>query len=345
MKGRISRMVGRAALVPLLLPLSLAAQDKGPLTATLTYKSLPKWNLILPKEQWTTFTKAIPIRHANSEEGFIANVALMTVSLDTDGDGKADSDVKGTSGYAELRGKDAAGKAFTYAARITNDGTKCSFAASGALVGSLNGVAISVIDANNNGVYGEFGKDAMIVGNGRAASWLSKVVNLKDELFELQVSADGRQVTAKPFTGASGTLELRGGFKSAGELDSIVVSDERSGSSFNLAGSKSMLVPTGAYVISGGFAHKANETAFIDGGKMRPLVVERSRTTSLAWGGPVVAEFDYKHENEQVTVEPNIKFFGRAGEEYYSFKPEAKSPKFFVLDGKKVVATGRFGGC
>jgi hypothetical protein len=338
-------MVGRAALVPLLLPLSLAAQDKGPLTATLTYKSLPKWNLILPKEQWTTFTKAIPIRHANSEEGFIANVALMTVSLDTDGDGKADSDVKGTSGYAELRGKDAAGKAFTYAARITNDGTKCSFAASGALVGSLNGVAISVIDANNNGVYGEFGKDAMIVGNGRAASWMSKVVNLKDELFEIRVSENGQQITAKPFTGVSGTLELRGGFKSAGELDSVVVSDDRSGCSFNLAGCKGMLVPVGSYTITGGFAHKANETVYNDGGKMRPLVVERSKTTSLAWGGAVTAQFDFAHDADKVTVQPNIKYFGRAGEEYYSFKPEVKSPKFFVFDGKKLVTSGRFGGC
>ena len=344
MKRCSSRMVG-AAVLPLLLPLSLHAQDKGPLSATLAYKSMPKWNVILPKDKWEPFTKAIPVRHSNSEEGFAANEVLMTVSLDTDGDGKTETDVKGTSGYAELRGKDAAGKAFTYAVRISNDGAKTTFATSGALVGSLNGVSITVIDANNNGVYGEVGKDAMIVGNGRAASWLSKVVNVKDELFEVQVSADGTQLTAKPFTGVSGTLELRGGFKSAGELDSIVVSDEKDGCSFNLAGTKTMLVPAGSYRITGGYAHKANETVYIDGGKMRPLVVERGKTTTLSWGGPVVAEFDYKHEDDQVTVQPNVKYFGRAGEEYYAFKPEVKSPKFFVLEGKKVVATGRFGGC
>jgi hypothetical protein len=329
----------------LLLPLSLEAQDKGPQTATLVHKSLPKWNLLLPKEQWTPFTKAIPIRHAGSEEGFAANVVLMTVSLDTDGDGRADNDVKGTSGYAELRGKDASGKAFTYAARFTNDGKTCSFATSGVQAGSLNGVPVSVIDANNNGVYGEVGKDAMIVGNGRAASWLSKVVNLKDELFEIEVAADGRQVTAKPFTGATGTLEMRGGFKSTGELDSVVVSDQSTGCSFNLAGAKGLAVPVGKYTITGGFAHKANETVCLDGGKMRPLVVEQGKTTSLAWGGPLVAEFDVQHNGEDVTVQPNIKFFGRAGEEYYAFKPEAKSPKFSVFDGKKLVATGRFGGC
>lgn len=345
MKGSLSRTAGGAALMSLLLPLSLGAQDKGPLTATLVHKSLPKWNLLLPKEQWTPFTKAIPIRHAGSEEGFAANVVLMTASLDTDGDGKTETDVKGTSGYAELRGKDAHGKAFIYAVRITNDGKTCNYATSGVQVGSLNGVSISVIDANNNGIYGEVGKDALIVGNGRAASWLSKVVNVKDELLEIEVSADGLQVTAKPFTGTSGTLELRGGFKSTGELDSVVVSDQSIGCSFNLAGTKSLLVPAGKYVITGGFAHKANETVWLDGGKMRPLVVERGRTTSLAWGGPVVAEFDFAHNGEDVTVQPNIKFFGRAGEEYYSFKPEAKSPKFSVFDGKKLVASGRFGGC
>jgi hypothetical protein len=342
---RISRTVGSAALVSLLFPLSITAQDKGPQTATLVYKSLPKWNLILPKDQWAPVGMAFPIAHANSKEGFAAHVNLMTLSIDADGDGKTETDVKGTSGYVELRSKTTSGKPLTYAARITNDGAKCLFAASGAMVGSLNGTAISIVDANNNGVYGEVGKDAIVVGNGRAASWLSKVVNLKDELFEIQVSADGFEVTAKPYVGETGTLELRNGFKSLGELDSIVVSDERGAFSFNVAQAKGIVVPVGSYKISGGFAHKANETAYIDGGKMRPIVVERGKTASLQWGGAVTAEFDFAHDGDKVTVQPNIKFFGRAGEEYYAFKPEVKSPKFFVLDGKKVVNSGRFGGC
>ena len=345
MIDRISRTVGPAALMSLLFPLSLVAQDKGPLSATLVYKSLPKWNLIMPKDQWAPVGTAIPVPHANSKEGFGARLNLMTLSVDTDGDGKTDTEVKGTSGYAELRGKTAAGKPFTYAARFTNDGKTCSFAASGAMVGAFNNVPISIVDANNNGVYGEVGKDAIVVGNGRAASWLSKVINLKDELFELQVSADGAEVTAKPYVGETGTLEMRSGFKSLGELDSVVVSDDKGQYSFNVAQAKGIVVPVGSYKISGGFAHKANETAYIDGGKMRPIVVERGKTATLQWGGAVTAEFDFAHDGEKVTVQPNIKFFGRAGEEYYAFKPEAKSPKFFVHEGKKLIDSGRFGGC
>jgi hypothetical protein len=345
--SRFSRTARGAALLPLLLPLSLAAQDKAPPSATLVYKSLPKWNLILPKEEWTSFTTAIPIPHAGDAKGFAAQRVLMTVSVDSDGDGKTETQVKGTSGYVELRGKNAAGKAFTYAARISNDGTAGKFAASGVMVGSLNGTAISLIDANNNGTYNEIGKDAIIVGDGRAASWLSKVINLKTELHSIEVSADGTTVTSTPYAGESGTLELRSGFKSLGELDSIVVTDDRLGCSFNLAQQKSLLVPVGSYVITGGFAHKANESAYIGGGKMRPISVERNKTASMDWGSTVTAEFDFSHNGTEVTVQPNIKFYGRAGEEYYQFKPEAKSPKFFVFDKdtKKQVGTGRFGGC
>ena len=55
------------------------------------------------------------------------------------------------------------------------------------MVGSVEGVPVQLIDQNNNGVFNEIGIDAMVVGSGKSAAFLSKIVNLKGQLFEFEV--------------------------------------------------------------------------------------------------------------------------------------------------------------
>ena len=96
-----------------------------------------------------------------------------------------------------------------------------------------------------------------------------------------------------------------------------------------------------------GYVTKAGESVHMRTGKMAPFTLKVGQNRDLEWGGPVIAEFDYTVEEETVTVPPNVAFYGRAGEEYHTFWPEAKSPKIIVTDKKtnKVLTSGRFGGC
>jgi hypothetical protein len=216
------------------------------------------------------------------------------------------------------------------------------------MAGSIEGVAIQIIDQNNNGIYNEVGVDAMVVGAGRAASFLSRVVNLKGKLFELDVDAAGSTVKTKPYAGASGTLSVRNGLRLLGDLHAAVVSDATKTVSFEVAGATDGLrVPVGAYTFSGGFASKGGDTAKLRAGRMKPLVVEDGHTASMRWGAPLVAEFDYTRAGDSVTVQPKVMFLGRGGEEWHTLLPDAKSPKlmFYDKDNDKLIASKRFEGC
>lgn len=344
-----SRTLGAAAACALAGAALVSAQDEGqptPTRATLTFQADPDGSYILPREQWFSVGEAIGIPHSEDADGFLAQqTGVMAIELDTNADGKLDSKIKGSAGFAKLRGKNAEGQSFDYAVRIKFDGVY-KWTPACAMTGRLQGQVVKFIDQNGNGRYDDYGVDAMVVGAGDAASFLSKVAHIDGALYSISITADGTQVEATPYVGETGVLDLTSKFASRGELISAVV---KSGDlSFNIADARlGMLVPVGRYELLSGFVKKAGETAWIKRGRTAPLVVEASSTVALEWGGPVFAEFDYSHQGEQVVVSPNVVFFGQAGEEYGPFAPEAKSPKILVTDKKtgKLVASGRFGGC
>jgi len=206
-----------------------------------------------------------------------------------------------------------------------------------------------LIDQDNNGRYDDFGKDAMIVGNGDAASYLSKVVNLAGALYSIEVSADGAHVTATPYEGDAGTLNLIESFTTQGSLESAVVNSTNGDFSFNLANAKQgMLVPAGEYAIEYGTVTAGAEVVRIRPGKMKPVQVTKGAKVSPKWGGPIRAEFTYTHENGVLSIKPeNLFFFGQAGEQYYDWKPDGQPPTFVVKDAKtgQEILKARFGGC
>jgi hypothetical protein len=215
--------------------------------------------------------------------------------------------------------------------------------------GSIKGAKITLLDLNNNGIWNEIGTDGMIVGKGSAASFLSKVISVKGNLFALEVTADGRSMTAKPFEGESGKLNLRKSFKSQGSLLAAVVSSESGDYSFNLANAKrGMTVPTGRYTLTGGYLKRGGASVRMRAGKMRAIEVASDQPLVLAWGSPLKAEFSYARNGTKITIEPaSLKYYDKVGIEFFGWAPDVKSPKFFVNDKKtgKELDSGRFGGC
>ena len=325
---------------------STRAQESSSISASLSYQAAEEWTWILPRETWRKAESHCGVAHQGDAAGFaVFQSGEMALSVDANGDGRLEEKVKGQGGFLKLRGMDAEGDSFTYAVRFRfRNGYEWS--SSGFMAGTLLGQTVRVVDQNLNGRYDDYGVDALIIGSTRGAALLSRVVNLGGELHDLEVSPDGATVKAKPWSGAAATLNLASKFASQGELVSAVV--KSGNTSFNLAGAKSGLkVPAGRYEFVHGWAEKGGETVAIRTGRMQPIDLKSGDDALVAWGGPIVAEFDYEKEGETVTVQPNLRFYGEAGEEYGPFQPDAKSPKIIVTDKKtrKILASGRFGGC
>jgi hypothetical protein len=309
----------------------------------LKYKAYKSFDFVMPQEVWTKISTGLSIKHPGGDS-FRASRTGLKLDVDTTGDGRTDDVVKGQNGYLVLHSEKD--RSFAYAVRFKGGSAGYEYASSGAMTGSVGGVSVQLFDLNNNGLYNEYGTDAMIVGKGKAASYLSKVISDGGKLYNFEVSENGADVSIAPYQGDAGKINLTSGFASQGKLESAVVSD--GSNSFNVAGLADLTVPAGDYTIVAGFVKKGSQTARIRAGKMAAIPVKPDGTAKIEWGGPVIAEFTHTLADGEVKVEPtNLKFYGKCGEEYFDWFPNAKSPKFTVRHPEtgKELASFIFGGC
>lgn len=311
-------------------------------------KTHPKWKWTLPAETWSKVGAMIPIPHQKGE-GFQVSRDGSKLRIDHSASGGQGTEVAGVSGSVVLRGTNAEGGEFAYPVRLRKVGEDWEWASGGSMQGTFEGQAIHLFDQNNNGRFNDLGQDAMIVGKGEAASFLSKVVSVKGDLYTAEYAADGRSVQFAPFVGESGKLDLASQFKANGSLDAVVVNSADGQWSFEVSGAKKGLnVPAGEYVIASGRVSAGSEKAKVRTGGMKPIVVAAGQTASVAWGAEMHLDFDFTAGGGQVTVDPaNMRYIGAAGEEYYDWEPNAVSPKILIANAKsgRPLGEGRFGGC
>lgn len=303
----------------------------------LRFKAFREWNILLPDERSEVIGDTIPFPHIEGG-GFAAELRGTSLWLDRDGDGTLDVEVeaaeeRGQSALVLLRGEGAGGEDLRYAVRVSSDG-RWSWASSCAMVGEVHGTKFSLIDQNGNGRYDDFGADAMIVGRGEVASFLSRVVNLDGELFELGVQSDGTQVELTPYQGDSGTLDLVSGFESEALLRSVVVQSADGELSFELSrAEEGLLVPAGEYALHSGQLVLGKGVATLSGGRMAAFELGAESTLAPTWGGPVEAEVVAQRQGGQVVFIPSeIFYYGDAGEQYSDFMPLGSSPEFALKD-------------
>jgi len=339
-------------LTALLISGGGVAQDAAPGEATLTepvsqeleYRTLRKWKLKLPAESFSpvgvgfafegTLGQSFPVR--------LEGTALV---IDSDADGTFDVKVEGTEGRVTLKGKTSDGRAFSYAVRLKEQ-AGWQFAAGGVVTTTIDGVRVQIIDQNNNGSYADYGKDAMVVGRSKTASFLSKALSVGGKLYDIDVAADGSKISYKPFDGAKGTLNIDVNTKA--KVLGAVVRSLNGQYSFELARAKGAIpVPSGLYAVhSGELGLGANRMAFVRGDS-KPIKVVADEPREVSWGGPVKAEFDYQRRGAQVGLSPDaVWYYGDKGEQYVKFSPLGKSPKFTFTDKKtgREIATAYFPG-
>lgn len=320
----------------------VAAQEQ---TGTFKYREHKKFKFILPKDVWTPAAGGMRVSHPAGDK-FRTVTDGMRMEVDTRGDGRLNAVVKGSKGYLRFNSS-ANGEKFKYAARFKGGNGKYSYQSSCSMSGTVGGVPVMLFDMNNNGSFGELGEDAMIVGKGRVAAYVSKVITHNGKVYNFEVTIDGKHATVTPFEGEIGSLNITAGFKAHAKLEAAIVSDGN-GSTFNLAGKGAVKLPAGEYTIVSGLVKKGSATARIRAGKMVPMEVIADGYTKPRWGGPLAVEFNHTLADSKVTVDPkDMHYYGKAGEEYYGWAPDAKSPKFRVHDAE----TGRevggfiFAGC
>ncbi len=309
----------------------------------LRYRPSRTWRYELPAETFHKVGGALDFSEAGGAR-FATKVEGAALLVDTDADGTTDAKVEGEGGYVRLRTK----AGFDYAIRLVNQGG-WRWAASGARVAKLGGVRVLVIDQDGDGRYDGYGRDAMIVGSARTASFLSRVVNVAGTLHTIDVGADGSTLRHAPYAGKQGTLDVARRWRAQARLRSVILRSEDGTLAFDLAGHlDGLAVPAGRYQLHGGSLALGDSHVRFRKGKAEAVTVKAGETTRVLGGGPLKADFAYQRRGDEMVFTPDtLRWFGRAGEEYYGWAPFGNSPEFTITDrqAKKEVAKAIFTGC
>ena len=301
-------------------------------TAELKYRSFRKWQIELPAEQFSPVGKGFSFQESLGAQ-FATELEGTSLKIDSDGDGSLDVTVDGPEGMVTLHGSEGR----RYAVRLL-DRQGWRFAPGGALRGKILGERIQLIDQNLDGDYTDVGEDAIIVGRGKIASFLSQVISVNGTLVELSVSNDGSSIDYRPYTGPTGTLKL-GPCETKAKVLSAVVRSVDGRYCFDLAKSQEgPTVPAGNYTLLSGAIGLGDNRVDMVTGRSKSFEVGTGGTREVAWGGPVKAEFAYRHASGQVDLSPDaVWYYGASGEQYTGWNPLGKSPEFTIRNKK----TGR----
>ncbi len=309
-------------------------------SSPLKFKTYRDWDLELPEAEAKPLSG--PIVLEGMKMAFNTGVEGTALQVDKDGDGNFDVKVTGESGLVTLQGETQ-----RYALRVANQGTGWHAMPGGAMVGKVRGQQVRLIDQNLNGRFDDYGVDAMIVGRGKHASFLSRVINVRGDLVSIAVAPDGTSVTWEPYQGERGTLDFGTSFASKGKLLGAVVVESSKQLSYTLT-SRAMTVPAGNYQLHQGRIGLGRNVVSFGPGKMGMLAVTAGETMAVTLGEPVTIDFKYVRQPGRVIMAPQlVSYVGKAGEVYDQWTPFGGSPQFEVKDMEsgKQLAIAVFGGC
>ncbi|MBL7008675.1 MAG: hypothetical protein ISR76_06730 [Planctomycetes bacterium] len=307
---------------------AVPATDPGEGVVSLTHKRYRDWDIELPAESFTPVGDSI--RLEGGRRVYAAALEGTLLRLDLDGDGVTDVALEGETASVLLRGADG----FRYAARLRQGPNGWVYAASGAMVGELDGHRVALIDQDNDGLYGEIGQDAILVGRGKVATFLGETLSFGGELRSVDASPDGRELRLASYRGETGRLNVAGGFDGQGKILSAVVRSSDGRHCFDLARTEGpTTVPAGRYRLESGKIGMATMAVTVGPGGSPAIEVPAGGETTFEWGGPVRAEFGFQRQGDQLAFSPDhIWYFGEGGEQYLKWWPVGKSPVFTVID-------------
>lgn len=257
--------------------------------------------------------------------------------IDTDGDGKPETQIKSLDDSVTVKYKDgevAAQASIKFRYRMGDGKRQYVWQRNSANTGKVGKSTVALVDDNGNGSFNQWGADALAIGKSPFASPLSEVANIDGTVYRVRVDAPGKTLWTKKYEGEVGSVDLVSGYKAFGKLNWLVLT---SGPSvfIDVAGSKEVQLPVGTYTIAMGEIGAGKMTAQIRNGTMAPIVVEAGKCTKVTWGMPVRFDFTYAINGGKVEIAwKDVRLVGAGKEEYYTFTPETITPKVEVKEDK-----------
>ena len=350
----LSRPICALATGALLAVGSLASTPSESMSVDLSFRTLRTWDVHLPAETFMPIGKSIPLA-AVGEAGLSIAIEEGALRIDRDGDGEFDGrvetpDEETGSRLVVFRLDAGTPEESSFAVRVANKG-RWSYGPAGAMEGTAGNTRFMVFDQNGNGRFDDYGVDAMIVGRGKTAGFLSHTIHVDGELMDFAITPNGRNVSLTPYNGSTGKLDLGSNLDTKAKMRSVVVNSKDGKQSFELSralgNDGGLKVPTGEYLMHSGQVVLGKSTADMKPGRAKAIAVTEGQIASLTWGGPVSAEFAYARLDSEVQIAPgDILYYGSAGEQYSNFMPLGSSPNFAVKDAEtgKVLINAVFPG-
>ncbi|MHC4935494.1 MAG: hypothetical protein ACYTGJ_04670 [Planctomycetota bacterium] len=333
-KKRAGLLLGAVlTLVGFGLPLAASEAEEGSTgSSELRHRTVRDWDLELPAERLIPVGQGFDLT-ATLGRTFKVGLEGTSLLIDTDGDGEFDVTAESPAASVTFTGDEGR----RYSVRLLDRGG-WRYAPGGTLRGKVRGETIQLIDQNLDGDYSDIGEDAVIVGRGKIASFLSRVIAVDGALVELEIPEDGRSIGFRPYTGAQGTLRL-GPCDTKAKVMSAIVRSEDGRYCFDMAKVQEGLeVPAGEYRLVSGVIGLGESRVSMSTGRSVSFEVPSGGAKEISWGGPVRAEFAYRQSDEEVELHPDaVWYYGKHGEEYIGWNPIGKSPQFTFRNKK----TGR----
>jgi hypothetical protein len=291
----------------------------------------------------------------------ILRVGAADLRVDFDGDGTPDEKIPLTGNVTPVKvtigsGSDARPWAFLCAPgsdKANFQGIEVNLAPSdsrmtlftlgaASVVGTLDGVALRLIDETLDGNYGSRPTnmgyegltkdyyqpeiDSLVIGSSKHALPFSEFVEVNGKWYRLAVDTTGRDLTAQSIAPKTGFLKLD--FKGAGVVPSTLIVQGAAGelekALFDLAegGAKGIAVPVGEYKLLFGQLRKGKKKQvqkclILPGKTTTTWKVRDGETTLVELGAPFNFDFAAKHDGDKITIEgASVRVVGKAAERY-----------------------------
>lgn len=300
----------------------------------LQFKTLRKPIYDLPTHTWKSVGTGIDVG-ARLGQPIAVQVKGTQLLVDGNGDGGFELRVEGTKPRTmTLTGK--AGHPLRYAISLVDKGG-WKFRSACCLVAKVGDETIRFFDQNSNGHFDDYGIDAVVVGRSRTACFLSRILSIEGSLYEIELDDQGERLSYSPYKGEVGTLAVSVATKA--KVLGAVIRSEDGKYSFELSRMASPIrLPVANYELYSGTIGLGANRVKVKEGTYPAINVQEGVHSDINWGGPVRADFTYLRAGKELQLSPKtIRYYGKSGEEYYSWYPDGKSPRIVIDNGK----TGR----
>lgn len=329
----------------LLTALSVSAALGGLDEETIEFEHGPVGRgLRLPADPWQPLGSELHL----AGHRFVLDWGLngQELGFDTNADGTVDAVLGDERRSVELVVERAEDEPFRYRLDVEPRGSGWFWKPAGCRTARRGDAEISLFDLNGDGDFTDVGIDAVAVDSASAAL-LSRVISIRGELLELDLREDASAATLRPFDGPRARLDVTSAYFAEGRLVYAVFASD-AGYSFDFAaGCGGLDVPAGTYRFVSGRVESRVESARIAPGRMSPVELGPDESHVIEWGGPVCVEFEIRRCSRRVTILPDVRFYGQAGEEVLAFQPNAGAPRIEVRDAGTggLLEYGKLGGC